>query len=123
MHRRKSCIASQYPCITESHALRVNIDASHKIMHHLSKIDASRRIMHCELISKHRRKIFIPSKKLCITRRFHASSKLKHCEKISYLAEIYASREDTIPRQNLYIARRFHTSLKFMHHEKNLCLV
>ena len=33
--------------------------------------------------------------------------KVMHREKISYLAKIYASREDFIPRRNLRIVRRY----------------
>ena len=85
IHRGRSCITSQYPCITKDHALRVNIHALWKIMHY-------------ELICK-------------------------HIEKISYLAQIIASRADFITRRNSCIARRFHTSQKCMHHEKISCLV
>ena len=41
-----------------------------------------------------------------------------HSEKISYIAEIYASREDFIPCRNLCIPRRFYVLLKFMHRER-----
>ena len=56
------------------------------------------------------RENIIPRKNLCITRRFHASSKFIHCEKIVYLAESYASGEDSMPRW------------KFMHRERISCL-
>ena len=114
MHRVRSCIASQYSCIAENHALQVNIDASRKIMHrekisYLTEIYASR-------------EEFIHRRNLHIVRRFHISQKFMHREKISYITEIYASREDYIPRKNSCITRRFYASLKFTHRERISCL-
>ena len=103
MHSGRSCIASQYPCIAEDHALRVNIHASRKTMHR-------------ESMSMHHEKSCIVSQYSCI-----ANSKRR--DKISYLVEIYALREDFIPHRNLCIARRFYSSQNFMHHEKIPCLV
>ena len=72
------CIASQYPCIAEDHASRVNTPALREDIH--------------------------ASQKLRIVRRFHASRKIMHREKISCLTEIYSSQEDFMPCRNICIA-------------------
>ena len=120
---RRSCIASQYPCITEDpciasqypcitkdhlsrinihaswkiHASRVNIHASQKIHASWVNIHASQKIMHRELIPKHCEKIFMPHRN-------------------------YASWEDFMPHGKLCIARKFHASQKLIHHKKISCL-
>ena len=78
-------IASQYLCIAEDYASRVNIHVSRKIMHH-------------ESISMHRRRSYIASQYPCIAKD-HASQ-----------INIYASRKHA-SRVNI------HASRKIMHHE------
>ena len=93
MHHRRSCIESQ--------------------------IHASRKIMHHELISRHRGKLCIASQYPCIAENhvsrvnIHASRKIMHRELISKHRE-----KIFIPRKKLYIRRRFHASSKFVHREK-----
>ena len=50
------------------------------------------------------RKSCIASQQLCTTRRIHASSKFAHREKILFLAESYASREDS-NLAGIYVSR------------------
>ena len=100
----KNNIKSQYPCIAEDHASRVNIHASRKIMHH-------------ESIPMHHESIFMYRGKSCIGSQYSIAK--DHASRVN----IQASREDSMPRRNLCIARRFHISQKFMHHEKIPCLV
>ena len=108
MHRELISRHREKSCITEDHASRVKNPC-------IAENHVSRKIMHRKLISKHRRKIFLPRKKLCITRRFHASLKFTHHEKIPCLVKIYTSRQNFIPHRNFDIERRFHTSQKFVH--------
>ena len=62
-----------------------------------------RGIMHREnhasrVINDARREDFMPRQNLCIARRLHTSLVFMHRKKTSYLAGIYASREESMPR-------------------------
>ena len=115
MHRERSYIVSQYPCIAKDYVSRVNIHASQKIMHR-------------ESISMHHRKSCTASQYTCIRKTMHHDLISKHRKKISYLAEIYASGEDFIPHRNLHIAKRYscparnHTLLEkeIVHPKRNI---
>ena len=63
---------------------------------------ASRKIMHrgTQVNNYARREDFMPRQNLYITRRFHTSLKFRHREKNLYHVEIYASWEEFMPRWN-----------------------
>ena len=76
------------------------------------------RRIHASLKSHALQKSCIASQQLYTMRRIYASSKFAHCEKILFLAESYASREDSY-LAGIYVSREYiHAPQEDIHGER-----